>query len=98
MAVKPYVPDVIREYRETNESATMGRLGTNCVNMFYCTDYMAPIHPDDDKGISICCQLEKSGCADKVLDFVYAHYGLYWETRPNMAWYGDTTTITETLY
>lgn len=50
---------------------------------------MAPIHRDDDVGISLCCQLEKSGCPDEVLDFIYAHYGLYFETRSNMAWYGS---------
>lgn len=47
---------------------------------------MALIHPDDDQGISLCCQLEKSGCPDGVLDFVYACYGLYVKTQRNMAW------------
>lgn len=85
-ALKPYVPDIIREYRQATEQTRLTRLGAFGVNMYYCTDYMAPLHEDSDKCISLCCQLEKSGCADGVLDFAYAKYGLIIETRTNTAW------------
>ena len=86
-AIKPYMPQVVQEYRRLTEDQGLKRLGTNGVNMYYCSEYMAPIHPDNDQGISLCCQLDKFGCPDGVLDFVYAYYGLYIQTRSNMAWY-----------
>ena len=104
-ALQPYIPDIVRDYRETNTSSSLGRLGTNCVNMYYCSDYMAPIHPDEDIGVSLCSQLEKSGCPDEVLDFIYSHYGLYFETRSNMAWsvvvscrHGTNTELSNRLF
>ena len=86
-AIKPYHPEVMQEFRRLTNEQGLKRLGSHGVNMYYCADYMAPIHPDDDQGMSVCCQLEKSGCPDGVLDFAYAHWGLYIQTRPNMAWY-----------
>lgn len=29
------MPDIVRDYRETNTSSSLGRLGANCVNMYY---------------------------------------------------------------
>ena len=86
-AIQPYMPRVRDHYRKLTEEQGLRRLGTNGVNMYYCSEYMAPIHSDKDRGISLCCQLDKSGCPDGVLDFVYAYYGLYVQTRRNMAWY-----------
>ena len=80
------MPQIVSEYHTLTEVQGLKRLGTYGVNLYYCSDYMAPIHPDDDQGISLCCQLEKSGCPDGVLDFVYAYYGLYVKTQRNMAW------------
>ena len=85
-AINPYHPEVMKEFRQLTNEQGLKRLGSNGVNMYYCADYMAPIHPDDDQGMSVCCQLDKSGCVDGVLDFAYAHWGLYIQTRPNMAW------------
>ena len=47
---------------------------------------MTPLHEDVDKCISLCCQLEKSGCPDGVLHFAYAKYGIVIETQSNTAW------------
>ncbi|KAI0089515.1 hypothetical protein BDY19DRAFT_993109 [Irpex rosettiformis] len=86
-ALKPYNPSIVRAYRKAYEAAGLSRLGANGVNMYYCTKYTAPIHPDEDVGISLCCQLAKSGGQDKDLDFVYAQHGVYIETRSNTSWW-----------
>ncbi|KAI0087688.1 hypothetical protein BDY19DRAFT_907142 [Irpex rosettiformis] len=87
IAFKPYNSSIASSYRAASAAAGLSRLGGNGVNMYYCTNYMAPIHPDDDVGISLCCQLEKRGGADTDLDFVYARHGVYIETRANTGWW-----------
>ena len=84
-AVKPYMPMLVPHYNYLTDRYGLKRLGNNGVNMYYCSEYMAPIHPDNDEGLSICCQLEKSGYPDEVLDFAYTYYRLYVQTYSNMA-------------
>ncbi|KAF7288472.1 hypothetical protein HMN09_01389400 [Mycena chlorophos] len=79
---------------ELAERSGMSRLGSAIGNMYYCFNFMAPIHLDDDasakekdfKGgeLQPCVQLEKSGCKPGEFDFYYLRWGIRVETVVNM--------------
>lgn len=66
----------------------MNRLGSTGMNLYYCTNYMSPIHADRDAlRHSLCCQLEKKGCLNDELNFCYIRWGILLHTQRNTVWY-----------
>ena len=82
----PYHSDIKAQYDRLTNEGGLHRLGRHGINLYYCTDYMAPIHCDSDVSTSLCCQTIKKGVKDGEFDFCYAKYGFYIETRENAAW------------
>ncbi|KAJ6590444.1 hypothetical protein DFH09DRAFT_1074077 [Mycena vulgaris] len=54
---------------------------------FYCWEYAAPLHKDDDNTWSLCCQLWKDGCQDNEYKFAYVEWGVYIQTQANCLWF-----------
>ncbi|KAI0083768.1 hypothetical protein BDY19DRAFT_998326 [Irpex rosettiformis] len=52
------------------------------------TDYA-----DKDVSVSLCSQLEKTGCQDGEWDFVYASHGVYIETLENTVWWFNSKNL-----
>jgi hypothetical protein len=82
--VQPYAPCVVSELKaDAKNCNNLGQLG---VTSYYCWNYTAPQHNDQDHGWSICTQLRKTSRLDEY-NFAYTDWGHYLETRTNCLWY-----------
>jgi hypothetical protein len=84
--IRPHHSSVVKDLEAeatTNEGI---RMGSTAASLFYCNDYLAKQHTDNDVGIGICAQLEKM-CTDQYgYSFAYPEYGFYISTERNTAW------------
>ncbi|KAJ7481507.1 hypothetical protein FB451DRAFT_1443772 [Mycena latifolia] len=86
--VRGFAPQVVREIKKRNKSAGINRMGWTGMNSFYCWEYAAPLHKDDDDEWSIACQLLKA-CKPDECNFAYAEWGVYIRTQANCIWFFD---------
>jgi hypothetical protein len=68
------------------DSMHCNALGLLGVTAYYCWNYTAPQHRDNDRGWSISVQIEKTSRRDEY-NFAYTDWGRYLETRRNCVWY-----------
>ncbi|KAJ3505033.1 hypothetical protein NMY22_g17722 [Coprinellus aureogranulatus] len=61
------------------------RMGRDSLTMFYCNNYAAPVHIDDDAGTGLCAQLEVQ-VPDKEYSFFHYAYGKLFKSRTNCLW------------
>ncbi|KAJ6555687.1 hypothetical protein DFH09DRAFT_1084854 [Mycena vulgaris] len=82
-------PDCGRKYGSGcgpgNQGAQEGlnNMGRTGMNSFYCWEYAALLHKDEDNRWSLCCQLWKDGCQADEYNFAYAEWGVYIRTQAN---------------
>lgn len=60
----------------------VGRFG---MNSFYCWNYVAPQHTDNDRSFTISIQLEKEALDDEY-NFACTEYNFYIKTEVNTLW------------
>lgn len=56
--------------------------GRSGVTLYYCENYMSPVHADADYEFSLAAQISKEGCEDGDFDFAYLEYGIRYRTTP----------------
>ncbi|KAJ6606286.1 hypothetical protein DFH09DRAFT_1299554 [Mycena vulgaris] len=86
-AVGSMAPDVVREIKERKKASGLNNMGRTGMNSFYCWEYAAPLHKDEDDRWSLCCQLWKDGCQADEYNFAYAEWGVYIRTQANCVWF-----------
>ena len=85
-AVRAWAPEAVKEIRTHDRDAKLNPLGRTGMNSFYCWEYGAPLHSDDDDCWSLCTTLFKK-CEWDEYNFAYAQWGLYIVTEENCLWY-----------
>lgn len=80
-------PEVRQTLHESSQDSGGNPLGSTCSNLFTCNDYMAPQHCDHDEEMSICTQVEKSGCQEDEYNFSFTEWGVYIETQERTIWW-----------
>jgi hypothetical protein len=78
-----YAPAVIRSLKA--DARHCNALGQRGVTAYYCWNYTAPQHHDNDHGWSISAQILKTARIDEY-NFAYSDWGHYMETRTNRIW------------
>jgi hypothetical protein len=85
-AAKVFSPET---YKGLKEAGAVGeRLGGTAATIYYCGNYTAPLHCDNDACPGLCAQLDLN--ADSNNDeygFVNLAYGCYFVSRANSFWY-----------
>ncbi|KAI0697860.1 hypothetical protein BC835DRAFT_1413370 [Cytidiella melzeri] len=92
-AVRPYNHSVAKTLDKLTKEAGLSKMGSKGVNQYYCSNYIAPLHADNDMTTTLCCQLEKQNTKHRELDFCYSKYGFYVETVANMAWWFESSDL-----
>ncbi|KAH6905526.1 hypothetical protein BKA70DRAFT_1107821 [Coprinopsis sp. MPI-PUGE-AT-0042] len=75
-------------HKELEEAGSTGeRLGKTASTVFYCGNYTAPLHYDDDECPGLCAQLDLNADSDyDEYSFIYMAYGCYFVARENSFW------------
>ncbi|KAJ6567666.1 hypothetical protein DFH09DRAFT_1314187 [Mycena vulgaris] len=81
-----FAPDVVRDIKKRTKAAGINCMGRTGMNSFYCWEYGAPLHRDNDGGWSIACQLLKA-CNPDEYNFAFAEWGVYIRTQTNCIWF-----------
>ncbi|KAJ7055168.1 hypothetical protein C8F01DRAFT_1259183 [Mycena amicta] len=89
-------PEVFREIEQTARDANLNVFGKTSMNSFYCWEYAAPLHPDNDASWLLCCQLKKKSQPDKY-NFAYAEWGVVIRTEENALWIFNPAEIHSTI-
>lgn len=79
-------PEVRHDIHVLSRESGGNTLGTTCMNIYACNNYMAPQHPDHDQGMSVCMQLVKEYCKQDEYNFAYTEWGVYIVTEPWCVW------------
>src|SRR5262245_29483004 len=80
-----YDEDLYKQFMK--ESEVLDSLGRSGCNLYNCYNYAINIPCDDDALPGFCVQLDLTAHKPyKEYAFVYAEYGVYFETRSNMLW------------
>lgn len=75
-----------REMREDAKNCGLHHFGHSALTLYYCDNYMSPVHRDADSGFSLALQISKEGCHEGDYDFGYVEYGIRFCTIPGSAW------------
>ncbi|KAF6741312.1 hypothetical protein DFP72DRAFT_834356, partial [Ephemerocybe angulata] len=73
-------------FENVRETGAIGeRLGALAHTLYYCTNYVAPAHEDQDEGKGLCANLLKEG---EKTDYAFFHlaYGLLFIAESNSLW------------
>ena len=74
------------EMRQDAQNCGLHHFGHSALTLYYCKDYMAPVHCDKDAGFSLALQISKDNCEPGDYDFGYAQFGVRLHTQPGSAW------------
>ena len=80
------------EMRVDAKGCGLHHFGHSVLTLYYCKDYMSPVHRDRDSGFSLALQISKDNqnSGDNTdsgdYDFGYAQYGIRLRTLPGSAW------------
>ncbi|KAJ7121145.1 hypothetical protein C8R44DRAFT_981960 [Mycena epipterygia] len=95
--VRGFAPGVINDIKHTVTKAGINRMGKMGMNSFYCWEYGAPLHRDNDATWSLCCQLWKDTPYKDEYNFAYAEWGCYIVTEENCVWYFNPSELHGTV-
>jgi hypothetical protein len=85
--ISPYHADVASQLRSETVNTEAARLGTTAANIYYCHNYLALQHHDDDATPGVCSQLILTGVQANEFNFAYSEWGYYIVNEPNTVWY-----------
>ena len=74
------------EMRQDAQNCGLHHFGHSALTLYYCKDYMAPVHCDKDAGFSLALQISKDNCEPGDYDFGYVQFGVRLNTQPGSAW------------
>jgi len=84
--IRPFhseVADILKSDTHYSEAA---RMGTTAANIYYCTDYLAYQHCDNDASPGVCSQLILDREYVDEWNFAYTEWGHYIVNEPNTVW------------
>jgi hypothetical protein len=85
--IRPFHSDVVKELTSGTRLSEAARMGTTAANIYYCTDYLAYQHRDNDDSPGICCQLILEREYEDEWNFAFTEWGRYIVNEPNTVWY-----------
>lgn len=74
------------EIKEVSKASGLQHLGHSALTLYYCQNYLAPVHCDADAAPALALQLSKEGCGFGDYDFAYAQYGIRFRTLEGSMW------------
>jgi hypothetical protein len=85
--IRPFHPEVADSLKTDTHYAEAARMGTMAANIFYCSNYLAYQHEDNDASPGICSQLVLDRIHADEWNFSYTEWGRYIVNEPNTVWY-----------
>jgi hypothetical protein len=85
--VKQAARKVFKHMTEAARDAGTFPLGQYGLNIYYCFNYIAPLHKDNDRSYTVSITTARSGDPN-YYNFCFARWGIILHTYPGTIWYG----------